>query len=248
MDEAAPTLLKGTHSTVLLQGTSSICFDIGKRVDHICEQRYLTIRDDYRTSDIANPRPPRWVGTSSAFASAIWRASGDSMNVCAFKVRLAWDKHYTGRHKNLGQRYDEETQRCPNCELADETQDHILRHCTNLAFVAIRTVAFRCQGGRIRALYLKDPATARYIEEYHNLCLTHEEGGSMITGMLSPAVLVRVSMIRQPRRDEEHLFRALVDFCRGYCEMSMDIYRARAQLLAEKEAHFMLITLGLECL
>ena len=235
LDEALAGLQQGMLSTVLLQGTSSLCLNTWKQVDFVCGQRYLMNRDGYRASDILNPRSPRWVGTSLAFASSVWQASGSSMDTCAFKLRLAWDKHYTGRHQNFGKEYDEEIQRCPHCGLSDETQDHILRHCAHPEILVVRTAALRCQGGRIRDLYLKDPATARYIEAYHTLCLGHEEGGSMMTGMLTPAALASVATIPHPCLDAGRLFRDMVTFCRGYRDMAMDIYRIRAQLLSASE-------------
>ena len=229
-------LQHGTHSSVLLEGTASLCVDDRKSVDMACMQRYLAARDSYRASDKLNPRNPRWEGTSMVFAASVWQTSGDSMSTRAFKTRLAWDKHYTGRHKNFGREYDLEIQCCPLCGTAAETQDHILRHCSHPDIVAARLPALKHQGGRLRECYLKDPTTARYLDDYHTLCLTHEDGGSMMTGMLTPTALERVSSIPCRGLNTNALYWSMVRFCRGYRDMSMEIFRVRAQLLAAKDA------------
>ena len=234
LDEVLSLLTRPLPSLLRDSGTKSFCLDLKARSNESNLSRYLSRRDRYREEDVFW-RERRWGGITSSFAAGIAARKEDSMGVVAFKNRIIWDKHRTGRHLNFGREADDNIQVCLSCNGGAETQQHILTQCEHPHMLASRAACMERIGIAIARAVKRDPVEARFYEAYHELVLRHPEGYTLITGMLTAGAQEAVDELRLPTMDTKILYGRLVKHCRCYAEMCTDMYGARRTLLEERE-------------
>ena len=164
----------------------------------------------------------------------MWLTHGDPIASRAFKVRIIWDKHRTGRHLNFGQEDDADIQVCPLCVGGPEDQAHILIRCEHPEMIAARSAAMNKVGGALRREVLRDPVIARFYERIHDIVTTHEEGYTLLLGMVSNEVLTALDDLPLPQLDTSRLYRRLVKFLSCYRDLCEGMYSTRARLMQER--------------
>jgi hypothetical protein len=202
------------------------------RFQEVRLKAYTLRRDRYRGD---RGEPPCWTAATTTYGSALWRLS-TSLSRRAQITRIAWDKHWTGRHRGFHPRQTPtlSSQQCELCHQLVEDQRHILLYCDHPQMRAVRARHTAHIQNAVLTCRIHHPALAPALEALMAVAQHHPHGQGVWTGMLqmqTQTVLAQQPELQGPCTAQQ--FTTLVAYMRLAAAAALDLYSTRTRLIDE---------------
>ena len=116
------------HLSFLLLDSSGehVLEDLTDRRQRLLVAKYLAQRDEFRTSDPLDPRPPKWAGMNTTLMSTMTGLKKTGANLISRSIKASFDWFYTGSNRKKGNPLADSS--CALCGCYED-QKHIILKC-----------------------------------------------------------------------------------------------------------------------